>query len=267
MSTMVSRRFAAVWAGVVCVALSAAPHRSLAVTPIALDDFSTKPTQSNLLTDAQAYVANDTGTFAGETNQLRSAYYYHYFPTITTATTSTATLGTGGVSVQAAPGEIGELALGYGAYAQGGAENGKLLNLDLSQYDDLQVQFSKLDGPINLLVGFYTSVPGADGIYYWDGEVNYTPTHPGGPATVDILFKGRDQYQSTFPPVYSDPTQYDFSKIDGVTFIVDRAAQSEGNGYEITNLTFTTAPVPEPATLGLASMGGLVLAARMGRSR
>ena len=240
--------------------IGAAPGLSRAAAPIVLDDFSTPATQANLLTAAQDYDTTDTGTFAGEAGQIRSSYYYHYWPTITTATASTATLGVGGVSVAAAPGEIGELALGYGSYAQGGGENGKPLGLDLSHDDDLQVHFASLTGPVNLLVGFYTEVPGSDATYYWNGELNYSPAHPGGPVTVDILFKGRDQYQSSYPPVFSDPSQYDFAEVDGVDLIVDRAAQSDGNSYEITGLDFTTAPVPEPSQGALYLAAGAVLA-------
>jgi hypothetical protein len=257
-------------AGLVLVlVLGAAPRLSRAAAPIVLDNFSTPAMQANLLTDKQDYVTTDIGTFAGEVGQIRSGYYYHYWPTITTATGSAATLGVGGASVAAAQGEIGELALGYGSLAQGGGENGRPLGLDLSRHDDLQVQFADLGGPINLLVGFYTAVPGADATYYWNGEATYVPAHPGGPATVDILFKGRDQYQSGSPPVFSDPSLHDFAEVDGVVLIVDRAAQSDGNHYTITGLDFTTAPVPEPPqwAMSLAAAALLGLVARKHRAR
>ena len=247
--------------------LLSAPALSSAAAPLVLDDFSTAASQPDLLTDTQNFVTTDTGTFAGQPGQLRSGYYYHYWPTVTTATTSTATLGVGGVSVGAAPGEIGELALGYGNYALGGGSNGQPLALDLSHYDDFQVTFSGLSGPINLLVGFYTSVPGSSGDYYWNGEVNFVPTPAGGPATVDILFKGRDQYQSGSPPVFSDPAGYNFASVDGVVFIVDRAAQSDGNSYRITNLSFTTAPVPEPSQWAMFLAAGAVFGLLMHKRR
>lgn len=237
----------------VAVVAGVVPGLSRAAATVVLDDFSTPPSQSNLLTDHQDFVTTDTGTFAGEPGQWRSAYYAHYYPTATTATSSTATLVAGGVSVAAAPGEIGELAFGYGNAARGGGENGHPLDLDLSRLNDLRVTFANLQGPVNLLVGFYSSVPGSDGLYYWNGEENYTPAQPGGPATVDLLFKGRDQYQSGYPPVYRDPSRYDFADVDGIVFIVDRAAQSTGNDYTITNLSFTSA-VPEPSEWVMSSV-------------
>ncbi len=124
---------------------------------------------------------------------------------------------------------------------------GPALGLNLTSYGELQASFSNVNHTLNLIVGFYTSNPLPGGQYYWDGEINLTPAVPGGPATGNLIFTG------------DNAETFNFAQVDGIEFIVDRAAQSDGNVYSLTALQFTQA-VPEPASpalllAGLVAMG------------
>ena len=114
---------------------------------------------------------------------------------------------------------------------------------------------SKSNKAVNLIVGFYatTPLPGT-GLYYWDGEVTVTPSVPGGPVTGDMLFTG------------NDAEHFNFSQVDGIFFVIDRAAAETGNSYDLSALQFTQA-VPEPSAyaLLLAGLGVMVACARRPR--
>jgi hypothetical protein len=226
-----------------------------------LDDFAAPTPVVNLMAPSQNFVTSQPGIYAGVAGQNRAAYYYPYFPNPAAGAGNTATLGNGALTVAAAPGTIGEVGLGYGAYgapASNLQSNGPFLHLDLSGYDALRVSFSSLAKPINLIISFYTSKPLAapGATYYLDGEVTLNPAAGGGPVSGNILFKGAD---ANMPPGL-----FNFAQVDGLAFIVDRAAVPDGNGYQLTNLSFTQA-VPEPASAALLGAGVLFVWLRSGR--
>lgn len=232
-----------------------------AVTPIELDNFSSPSPAQSIVTPSRNWASHTAGTYAGVAGQFRDAYYWQYLPTPLANTTSTATIGQGAANVQSAPGQLGEFVLGYGSWANDPKTplvQGPALNLNLSAYNDLQVNFSRMDKSTNINVVFYTQnpVPGSMPLYYWDAGVNVAPTVPGGPITVDLLFKDKG----------SD--RFNFSKVDGIFFVADRAGNSMGNGYSLNNLQLTAA-VPEPSewALMLSGLGliGLVVARRKNR--
>lgn len=226
-----------------------------------LDDFAAPAPAVSLTAPSQNFVTSQPGTYAGVSGQNRAAYYYPYFPSTAAAAGNTATIGDGAVTVAAAPGTIGEIGLGYGAYgapANNLQSNGPFLNVDLSNYNDLRVNFSSLAKPINLIVSFYTSnpLPAPGGTYYLDGEITLNPAAGGGPVSGDILFKGAD---ANMPPGV-----FNFAQVDGVAFIVDRAQSDGGNSYQLTSLSFAQA-VPEPPSVALLAVGAMVAWLRRSR--
>lgn len=226
-----------------------------------LDDFAAPTPAVSLMAPSQNFVTSQPGTFAGVGGQNRAAYYYPYFPNPAAGAGSTATIGQGGVTVVAAPGTIGEVGLGYGAYgapASNLQSNGPFLNLDLSGYNDLHVSFASLAKPINLVIHFYTSNPVAapGAIYYLNGEITLNPAADGGAVSGDILFKGADADLA--------PGLFNFAQVDGLAFIIDRAGSTDGNSYQLASLSFTQA-VPEPASAALLLAGALVVWLRSGR--
>jgi hypothetical protein len=207
-----------------------------------LDDFAAPTPVVNLMAPSQNFVTSQPGIYAGVAGQNRAAYYYPYFPNPAAGAGNTATLGNGALTVAAAPGTIGEVGLGYGAYgapASNLQSNGPFLHLDL-------------------IISVYTSKPLAapGATYYLDGEVTLNPAAGGGPVSGNILFKGAD---ANMPPGL-----FNFAQVDGLAFIVDRAAVPDGNGYQLTNLSFTQA-VPEPASAALLGAGVLFVWLRSGR--
>jgi len=232
--------------------LLAATLPARAAGDIVLDDFTSPAAPVSVNSPTQDFVVSTPGTYAGVANQFRAAYYWQYYPD-TQQAPNLATIG-GSASVVAAAGTIGEYGLGYGAYGPdlgSGQVNGAFLNQDLSAYNDLKVSFSHLDKPINLVVGFYTSnpVPGSGPLYYWDGELNLSPAPGGGAITADFRFKDLDKY-----PGSTTADQFNFAQVDGIVFIIDRAAIADGNSYSLTKLSFTQA-VPEPASAALMLAG------------
>jgi len=155
-------------------------------------------------------------------------------------------LGAGAVSVDVGgAGAYGELGLGYGAYGvalSGPPAQGPALALNLSGYGELKASFSQVNHTLNLVAGLYTASPLAGGGSYWTGEINLTPAVSGGSATGDLLF-GAGSGQN-----------FNFGQVDGIVFIIDRAAQADGNIYSLTTLQFAQA-VPEPASAGLLMAG------------
>ena len=226
-----------------------------------LDDFASPTPAVSMMAPSQNFVVSQPGTYAGVSGQNRAAYYYPYFPTTAAGAGNTATLGNGALTVAAAPGTIGEVGLGYGAYGAPGSSlqsNGPFLNLDLSGYNALRVGFASLAKPVNLIVSFYTSHPlaGSGPLYYQDGEITLNPAAGGGAVSGNILFKGADANQPA--------GLFNFAQVDGIAFIVDRAGSADGNSYQLSSLSFTQA-VPEPASAALLIAGVLVVWLRSGR--
>jgi len=241
-------------------ALGAAPAAS--ASSLLLDDFAAPTPPVNLQAPSQQFVTSQPGTYAGVAGQNRAAYYFPYYPNTAAGASNTATLGNGALTVAALPGTIGEVELGYGAYgapASNLTANGPFLNLDLSGYDALHLNFSSLDKPVNLIVSFYTSNPvaGSGPRYYLNGEITLNPAVGGGAVSGDILFKGAD---SNVPPAL-----FNFAQIDGLVVLIDRATVPDGNSYQLNNLSFTQA-VPEPASAALLVAGLLVVCLRGSRS-
>ncbi len=230
------------------------PISKASASSLLLDDFAAPTPVVNLMAPSQNFVTSQAGSYAGVPGQNRAAYYYPYFPNPAAGAGNTATIGNGAVTVAAAPGTIGEVGLGYGAYGAPAGNlqsNGPFLNLDLSGYDALRVSFASLAKPINLIVSFYTSNPVAapGATYYLNGEITLNPAAGGGPVSGNILFKGAD---ANMPAGL-----FNFAQVDGIAFIVDRATGPDGNSYQLTNLSFTQA-VPEPASAALLLAGALV---------
>jgi hypothetical protein len=244
---------------VALAALCAAP--ATFASSLLLDDFTSPTPAISIMAPSQNFVTSQPGTYAGVPGQNRAAYYYPYFPNTAAGAGNLATVGNGALTVAAAAGTIGEVGLGYGAYgapANNLQANGPFLNLDLSGYNDLRVSFASLVKPINLIVSFYTSNPlaGSGPLYYQDGEITLNPAAGGGAVSGDILFKGADANQPS--------GLFNFAQVDGIAFIVDRAATPDGNSYQLTSLSFTQA-VPEPASAALLLAGVLVVWLRSGR--
>lgn len=241
--------------------LGAAPAAS--ASTLMLDDFAAPAPVVSLMAPSQNFVTSQPGTYAGVAGQNRAAYYYPYFPNPAAGAGNAATIGNGALTVAAAPGTIGEVGLGYGAYGAPAGNlqsNGPFLHLDLSGYDALHVSFASLAKPINLIISFYTSAPlaAAGATYYLNGEITLNPAAGGGPVSGNILFKGAD---ANMPPGL-----FNFSQVDGLAFIVDRAAGPDGNSYQLTSLSFTQA-VPEPASAALLLAGILAVWLRSRRMR
>ena len=214
-----------------------------------LDNFAAPSPAVDPAAPSQNWVASTPGIYANVAGQARDAYYWLYIPG---AGTATASIGGGAVSVNSGgAGAYAELALGYGAYGNplaGPPVQGPALGLNLSGYGDLQASFAHANNTLNLVAGFYTTNPLAGGNYYWTGEINLTPTVAGGPATGNLNFTG------------GGASTFNFSQVDGIVFIVDRAAQADGNVYGLSSLQFTQA-VPEPASAGMLLAGVAMLGA------
>jgi hypothetical protein len=208
-----------------------------------LDAFAAPSPAVNPTAPSQNYVVSTPGSYAGVVGQARDAYYWLY---LAGAGASSASIGGGRVSVDAGgAGGYGELGLGYGAYGvslSGPPGQGPALALDLSGYGELQASFSQANHTLNLIAGLYTSNPLPGGFYYWTGEINLAPAVSGGPVTGNLPFTG------------GNAQNFNFGQVDGLVFIVDRAAQADGNAYSLTSLQFAQA-VPEPASAGMLLAG------------
>ena len=210
---------------------------------LVLDNFAAPTPAQSVVAPSQQYVQFTQGSYAGVAQQWRDAYYWLY--QAPAGSVATATVGAGSLDVAVGAQAFGELGLGYGAYGLNpGNPNaqGPLLGLDLRQYIGFQATFASAATETNLIVGLYTSAP-TGGLSFWTGEINVAPAVASGPVVGTFLF--------------NDPTaaQFNFSQVDGVVFIVDRAANVPGDSYSLSQLTFIDA-VPEPPA-GLILICGL----------
>lgn len=226
-----------------------------------LDDFAAPVPVVGIVAPSQNFVTSQAGTYAGVAGQNRAAYYFPYYSSSAAAPAGTATVGGGAVQVAATVASIGEVQLGYGAYgapASNLTANGPFLHLDLSGSDDLRLSFSSLAKQLNVVIGFYTSTPapGSGSLYYLDAEVDLMPAADGGPVSRDVLFKGAD--------AFTPPALFNFSQVDGMVVIFDRASATEGNSYSLNSLSFTQA-VPEPESAALLFAGLLFVGLRGSR--
>jgi len=208
-----------------------------------LDDFAAPSPPVDPTAASQHFVVSTPGSYAGLAGQVRDAYYWPY---LAGTRASSAAIGGGRVGVDAGgAGGYGELALGYGAYGvslSGPPGQGPALAFDSRGYGELQASFSQANHTLNLIVSLYTKNPLPGGDYYWDGEINLAPAPSGGPVTGDLPFTG------------GNAKNFNFGQVDGIVFIVDRAAQADGNAYSLTSLQFAQA-VPEPASAGMLLAG------------
>jgi hypothetical protein len=219
-------------------------------TPLVLDDFAAPAAAQSVVAASQQFTQFTTGLFAGQAGQQRDAYYWLY--TDPAHSGATATMGGGAASVRAGDQAVGEFGFGYGAYAPTSSNlgvQGPALGLDLSAYNDLQALFRSADRGLNLIVSFYTANPhlnaNGDPLYYWDGELDIAPAVPGGPVMADLRFTG------------GDAEHFNFSQVDGIFFLIDRATAVTDNAYDLNLLQFIHV-VPEPGTAGLLLAGLLV---------
>jgi hypothetical protein len=223
---------------------------------LVLDDFATPAASQNVVSPDQQFIQSTDGVFAGVSGQRRDAYYWLYVDPLNSG--ATATIGAGSASVKAGEQALGELGIGYGAYGVDLANigvQGPELGLDLSKYNGFEAVFAKSNKAVNLVVGFYTTKPlPGTGLYYWDGEVTVAHSVPGGSVTGDMLFTG------------NDAEHFNFSQVDGIFFVIDRAAAETGNSYDLSTLLFTQA-VPEPSTYALLLAGFGVIGACAWRPR
>jgi len=236
--------------------------QAASASTLLLDDFAAPVPAISMVAPSQNFVTSQAGSYAGVAGQFRAAYYFPYASSTGAAPGGTAQIGQGTVTVAAAPASIGELELGYGAYGAPPSDlaaNGTNLNLDLSAYNDLQLRFASLAQPVNVIVGFYTSKPvaGSGPLYYLDAQIQLNPAADRGPVSGDVLFKGAD---SSTPP-----SLFNFSQVDGMVVIVDRASAIYGNSYSLTSLSFTQA-VPEPGSVWML-LGGMLFIGWRGSRR
>jgi len=162
---------------------------------------------------------------------------------------SALSVGDGRLSVAQGTGAIAETIVSYGAFTRPTGDpmvGGPLLGLDLSVYGGLQFDFSGAEDVLNVNVTYYTSAPldPLHPLYYSGAGVNVAPASSGAPLSFTLAFA-------------NDPT-FNWTQVDGVVVLINRAGPTPSTSYTLGTLTFVTA-VPEPDAWALMAAGMAVL--------
>lgn len=147
-------------------------------------------------------------------------------------------VGEGNLSVAQGTGAMAETLINYGAFTRPTGDpsvGGPLLNLDLSDYNALQFDFTGVEDALNLVVVFYTSVPldPSSPLYYSQSGLNVAPDIPGGPLSVNLGV--------------SNNSDFNWDHVDGIAILINRSGPIPSTSYTLDQVSFETiTPVPEP---------------------
>lgn len=147
-------------------------------------------------------------------------------------------VGDGNLSVAQGTGAMAETLINYGAFTRPTGDpsvGGPLLNLDLSEYNALQFNFSGVEDALNLVAVFYTSAPldPSSPLYYSQSGLNIAPGIPGGPLSVNLDV--------------SNNLAFNWDQVDGIAILINRSGPIPSTSYTLDHVSFeTVTPVPEP---------------------
>ncbi|MBK8814189.1 MAG: hypothetical protein IPN42_01115 [Methylococcaceae bacterium] len=144
---------------------------------------------------------------------------------------SAVSVGRGTLSVAQGTGAMAETLIAYGAFTRPQPNvGGPLLNLDLSTYDGLQLDFSGAEDGMNINVVYYTSSPlNQDSpLYYATNGVNIAPPTAGGPLSFVLGFD---------KVAHAD---FNWSHVDGIIVVINRSGPIPHTSYTLDKLTLVS---------------------------
>lgn len=197
-------------------------------SPVEIDPFTYPSTAHTALVNSSntvSFTDHDSSILGG----TRCTDYQQYLHTPPASNTAGAiAVGAGVLAVTAGVGAYADTFAKYGSWCN----SNNPLGLDLSSHHRIQASFTRIKATknVNLILELYTSVPlypDSNALYYVTVEKNVPAGGPGQPVTVTLDF--RDDSNSAL---------FNFGHVDGVLMETDVAAQVQGDGYVLTDLSF-----------------------------
>jgi hypothetical protein len=137
------------------------------------------------------------------------------------------TVGGGNLSVAQGTRMKAETVIAYGAATRVGGNlqrGGPLLGLNLSNYRNLQFDFSGVEADLNINVVYHTSAPFSPTGYYSTSKINIAPSSKDAPLTLKL-------------PMNNDPN-FNWQSVDGITVLINRSGGAGSISYTLDTLTF-----------------------------
>jgi hypothetical protein len=137
------------------------------------------------------------------------------------------TVGGGNLSVAQGTRVAAETVISYGAATRVGGnpqQGGPLLGLNLSNYKNLQFEFSGVEDVLNINVIYHTSSPFSPTGYYSTTGINIAPSATNAPLTFKL-------------PMNNDP-KFNWQKVDGITVLINRSGGASSTSYTLDTLKF-----------------------------
>jgi hypothetical protein len=134
------------------------------------------------------------------------------------------TVGGGNLSVAQGTRVKAETIIAYGSAARNPQQGGPSLGLNLSNYRNLQFDFSGVEGDLNINVVYHTSAPFSPTGYYSTAKINVAPSSKDAPLKLKL-------------PMNNDPN-FNWQRVDGITVLINRSGGAVSTSYTLDTLTF-----------------------------